>query len=301
MTFEGSASPPPPDKALPTLADLEVGLERSRRALLLETPDELERRLARGYRNGWFALAALAGGCLALTVLALLHPSPALVLLIPFGGLVLINWLRWLYRIRRGEHRLQTAPAVLLGKYSREEVAGLVRAASGRFPPGEQPVVFVRESRLGNADSNNSWLFDFWPRHNAIGLNSYLLHALDAEELRAVVLHELAHFHHHITPAGRNMGFVLLSWIPLLAGLFSAVGSPIWPLHLLLCALVHFGRSRALKRSAALSQVLELALSAPSHESVITDNRVMAESKAVRALIVGSSRGLDSARAVVSP
>jgi Zn-dependent protease with chaperone function len=257
MTLETLTSPP-----LLTFVDVELALGSARSARVLSSPEELELRLARGYRKGWLLLGALAAGCVGLTALALLHPLPLLPLLVPIGAVMILDWRRWVHGKRRDEHPLHSAPAELLGTYTRETVAELVQDASSRFPPGEQPAVFVRESRLANAGANNSWLFDHLPHHNAIFLHSHVLHAFDREELRAIVLHELSHFHRHMEPASRNVGFVLLSRIPLLAGLLSALFSPVWPLHLLLSGLVYLCQSRALRQSTSLSETRELACDA---------------------------------------
>ncbi len=41
-------------------------------------------------------------------------------------------------------------------------------------------------------------------RLNAIYLNTYILKALKKEELKAILVHELAHFHRYLSPLNRN-------------------------------------------------------------------------------------------------
>lgn len=130
----------------------------------------------------------------------------------------------------------EAADARLLGSYRAAELRRLLREASRPFERAgatDSPELYVVESREGDAATTNHLLFDGLRSLNAIVIGHHLLHALRPAELRALLAHELAHFHGHVAPLGRvslavhafaGVGaFGLIASIPALVG-----GAGLW-------------------------------------------------------------------------
>lgn len=109
----------------------------------------------------------------------------------------------------------------LLGRYSAEEIKTTVDSVGKKLGAKESPNLYISIDKSANATTTNSMFFNFLPRFNAIYLNSYLFNALKRNELKAILVHELAHFHRYMDVFTRN------TWIaiPLYTGLMFAVFS----------------------------------------------------------------------------
>jgi Zn-dependent protease with chaperone function len=96
------------------------------------------------------------------------------------------------------------APAKMRGGLKPRQIDELGKRVAERFGSKEKPNIFITIDKEANALSTNSMLLNFIPRFNAVFLNSYLFKALKPDEVRAILVHELAHFYRYIGPLGRN-------------------------------------------------------------------------------------------------
>ena len=82
-------------------------------------------------------------------------------------------------------------------------------------------VLSNRRADFMHALAANSMLLNFIPRYNAIFLNSYLVRALTRDQLRAILVHELAHFYRYMGPFGRNAWLAVFGSIAACVAVFS--------------------------------------------------------------------------------
>lgn len=101
-------------------------------------------------------------------------------------------------------YTLAATPDHLWGQYSAEEIRRFAHEAAQQLNGHEVPNLYIAVDKSANAMAVNSLLVNFIPRLNAIYLNSYLLKTLTPLELRAILAHELAHFHRYMSPLTRN-------------------------------------------------------------------------------------------------
>jgi Zn-dependent protease with chaperone function len=136
---------------------------------------------------------------------------------------------------------LDRADEQRLGKrFSIQDIRCIVRETSEAFSEArELPNIYLIESKEGNAKVANSLLLNFIRPLNALYMNTYLLHALSREELRAVIAHEMAHFYRYMSPYARHRigmylfigaaTFEFMLHVPseITTGWFSWIGAPI--------------------------------------------------------------------------
>jgi Zn-dependent protease with chaperone function len=122
-----------------------------------------------------------------------------------------------------GETRpFREASAGMRGGLEPRHVDALARKMGERFGSKEKPNVFIAVDKEANALSTNSMLLNFVPRFNAVFLNSYLCNALKPDELRAILVHELAHFYRYIGPLGRNAWLGIVGSVAACVALYAA-------------------------------------------------------------------------------
>ena len=177
-----------------------------RRRRLRRSPECLDVRLRALFLFQWLALLVILAASLGVLFefgpsLALEHPWAVTVVV-----LVAVGWHAWgLVALLRGEkHRYEDAPSELRGDLEPDEVEAIARTVGKRFGRREKPNVYVAIDKEANALAVNSMLLNRIPSFNAISLNSYLCRALSRDELRAILVHELAHFHRYMSPFARN-------------------------------------------------------------------------------------------------
>lgn len=208
---------------IPMLA--EMSLSRRDSAELRRSPQQREKRLRRLFRIQWLGFGALLAGSIALLVVfgpafAAEHP----VLFAVIVAVAVVLHVLELFGLLGGEAvRYREAPEEMRSVLQPDEVDSLARTVASRFGSTEAPNLYVAIDKQANALTANSMLLGFVPRYNAIFLNSYLFRALSREELRAVLVHELAHFHRYIGPFGRNAWLGVLGSVAACVGLFAAM------------------------------------------------------------------------------
>ncbi len=202
---------------------------------LRRTPDQRDLRLRRLFRLQWCGFVLLLAGSVAVLVILVpdfldAHPVAFSVVV----AVAVVKHVLELFGLLGGEaFRYRDAPEDLSGVLEPEELDSLTARVSERLGKSEKPNFYIAIDKEANAFSTNSMLFNSIPRYNAIFLNSYLFHAFSRDELRAVVVHELAHFYRYIGPLGRNawLGVVgsiaacvtLFSWVPELTEPWTAI------------------------------------------------------------------------------
>ncbi len=101
-------------------------------------------------------------------------------------------------------YKLEKAPKKWLPPFSPAEIRSLIEEAAMELGGVETPNIYISVDKTANASAINSMFANCFGRLNAIYLNTYILKALKKEELKAVLVHELAHFHRYISPLNRN-------------------------------------------------------------------------------------------------
>ena len=191
---------------------------------LRRSPRSLDLRLRLLFVFQWLGFLLLLG--VSAVILLELGPAFAVANPLAFSVIVVVAVGRhaWgLVGLLGGEaHRLEEAPEELRGALEPEEVEALVETVAQRFRRKAKPNLYVAIDQAANAFAANSMLFNFIPRYNAILLNSYLVRALTRDQLRAILVHELAHFYRYIGPFGRNAWLGAVGSIAACVGFFSA-------------------------------------------------------------------------------
>jgi Zn-dependent protease with chaperone function len=90
-----------------------------------------------------------------------------------------------------------------VGRYSSGQVIRLVTEVLQPYHDRETPTVFLTEPTEGNAFVVNSLFFNFVRPLNAVYLSRHLFRILQPGEIKAVLAHELAHFHRYFPPLAR--------------------------------------------------------------------------------------------------
>ena len=137
-------------------------------------------------------------------------PVPTAVVVLLAG---LYSWFRFYDDVLDGIEPGR-APPGLLGGYSAGELQDLLVETNEPFRRDfggtELPTLYVVESKEGNALTMKALILKFVRRLNAVYLDSHLLSILDREELRAVLAHELAHYHRYMSVFNRHFGLPIL-------------------------------------------------------------------------------------------
>lgn len=107
--------------------------------------------------------------------------------------------------MRINSRSLRSLPPGPIGTTTVEALHELVAETVREYPGREQPRVYVMGTDLPNAFAVNSLLVNLMGHHNAIFLTRGLLEQLSPDEIRAVYLHEVAHFHHFMYEDSRTM------------------------------------------------------------------------------------------------
>ena len=190
---------------------------------LRRTPRSLDLRLRLLFVFQWLGFLLLLG----ISAIVLLELGPdfaaanplafAVIVVVPAGKHIL-----GLLGLLGGEaHRLEEAPEELRAALEPEEVEALVQTVADRFRRKTKPNLYVLVDQAANALAANSMLLNFIPRYNAIYLNSYLVRALTRDQLRAILVHELAHFYRYMGPFGRNAWLAVVGSIAACVAVFS--------------------------------------------------------------------------------
>jgi Zn-dependent protease with chaperone function len=190
---------------------------------LRRTPRSLDLRLRLLFVLQWLVFLLLLG--VSAVVLLELGPDFAAANPLAFAVLVIVaagKHILGLVGLLGGEaHRLEEAPEDLRGALEPEEVETLVKTVARRFRRKAKPNLYVAIDQAANALAANSMLLNFIPRYNAIFLNSYLVRALTRDQLRAILVHELAHFYRYMGPFGRNAWLAVVGSIAACVAVFS--------------------------------------------------------------------------------
>ncbi len=193
------------------------------RELLLTSPGDLDRTIRRSnFRQRVLLSIVFACAAIALAFHGWFFPDQPyaiwflLLFPIPFhlGSAIILS--------ARRAVRVEKARPRLLGRFSVEVINDTARRVAARLGGVEVPNIYIRETREANASATNSRFCNFLPRLNAIHLNSILFRLLDENELKAVLAHELAHFHRYLGPLMRNM------WLVAFTAVSSGVGLAYW-------------------------------------------------------------------------
>jgi len=99
------------------------------------------------------------------------------------------------FALRLRSRRLGRMPSGAIGSITVDELKTIVSDAEREFAGRGQPSVYILNDDIPNAMAINTLILDLVPASNAIYLSKGLLEHLDKDEIRAVYLHELAHFH----------------------------------------------------------------------------------------------------------
>lgn len=134
------------------------------------------------------------------------------VLMAAMWALVIITPL---VAMRLGSTRVRASgggdPDAKIGSISRRDLQAIIADAERAFPGREQPAVYILQSSMPNAMAVNTRYADILPPFNAIYLTRPLLEALNKDEIRAVYMHELAHFHRYTYADARSKIGIYLS------------------------------------------------------------------------------------------
>ncbi len=161
--------------------------------------DELEQRVKRALHSERVSAWVLLAVSLGLVIFWFKHFAP----IIPWWGLgiftVSLFWLLGQSDIPGGV-LVEDADPEKLGKYTPEQIHAIVREVCETFYEKEIPSVYVVEDTAeAVAAVVNVDVLNFIRPWNAIYIGPHLLHALDPEELKAVLSHEMCHFSIHYT------------------------------------------------------------------------------------------------------
>jgi Zn-dependent protease with chaperone function len=108
-----------------------------------------------------------------------------------------------------------------IGKYSEEEVRSLAHAATKDLPSKlRNPRIFIADHKGTGAWTWLSLLWPGWERRKTIWITEGSLHYLEPDEIKALVVHEIAHHdpvNRYDIPGGWLFGdvalFALLTWV----------------------------------------------------------------------------------------
>jgi Zn-dependent protease with chaperone function len=101
-------------------------------------------------------------------------------------------------------------PSERVGRWSAGEVLRMMVELLQPHRDREQPNVYLTEGRYDGAYVVNSLFFDFIRPLNAVFVSRHLFRILRPIEIKAVLAHELAHFHRHIPLVSRTQMPVVL-------------------------------------------------------------------------------------------
>jgi Zn-dependent protease with chaperone function len=187
-------------------SELLASLGRRDARALRRAPTKLDFRLRCTFLFQWLGFAVLLAG--SVSILLVLGPGFAVdhPLLFPLVIVIAVGRHVWdLFGLLGVEaHPYRDAPEELRGALDPDEIDALYHAVEQRLGSRGAPNLYIAVDNEANAFSVNSMFLGFIPRYRAIFLNSYLCRALSRDELRAVLVHELAHFHRYSGPLGRN-------------------------------------------------------------------------------------------------
>ena len=137
---------------------------------------------------------------------------------IPIIGGVLFAWTTfWVFvqlDVPEGQLIDEVEPEKL-GLYTVEDLRQIVRRICASYKEPEVPNIYLVESAEGNAFVINVDLLNFVRPWNAVYIGTYLLFALETDELEAVLCHEMCHFSLHATFWNRYFylqPFVFAAW-----------------------------------------------------------------------------------------
>ncbi|MEM7182291.1 MAG: M48 family metalloprotease, partial [Spirochaetota bacterium] len=143
---------------------------------------------------------------------------------------------------------LKTVTKKYLGNYSKEELQALVQETLEPFSQNHKiPHIYISEEAEPNASTMNTIFFSAWKPFNSVHISSGLLSILQPNELKAILLHELAHFFHYMWPLRRMDFFVYLFLGLLPAYLFLQFEATsffifvLWGSAVYFCCLLTFG------------------------------------------------------------
>jgi Zn-dependent protease with chaperone function len=208
-----------------------------------DAAEELDGEISRLYRRDRVVYLALLLGIGAIWIVAwIFEPSGRRIAI---GVVVILSAaFRWfsLYKDLMTAVEPERASAEMLGRYTAEDLRDLLREVNEpfcrEFDSNQRPGLFVIESKLGNACAMKSPTLRFIRRLNAVLINSHLLSVLDRDELRAVVGHELAHYHrymslytrHHVVPILFSSSLVIWGSVLLCNGVWglAATSADVW-------------------------------------------------------------------------
>jgi Zn-dependent protease with chaperone function len=194
------------------------------RRRLLRSPRRLDLKLRFVFVLQWLGFLALLNSSILVLIehappIAVEHPIVfSITVMVAVGKHVL-----GLLGLFGGDARpFAEAPAEMRGGLEQKHVDAVARDVAERFGSKEKPNVFIAVDKEANALSTNSMLLNFVPHFNAVFLNSYLCRALRPDELRAILVHELAHFYRYIGPLGRNAWLGIVGSVTACVALYAA-------------------------------------------------------------------------------
>jgi Zn-dependent protease with chaperone function len=143
----------------------------------------------------WLLIAATLLSTLAFT----LPDGPFVFALRRAFGIGIVAWILiivipFLF-LRINSRPLRRVPPGPIGTTTGEALRAMVAEIAREHPGREQPRVYVMDIDVPNALAVNSLLVNLVGHHNAVYLTRGLLEYLSPDEIRAIYLHEIAHFH----------------------------------------------------------------------------------------------------------
>jgi Zn-dependent protease with chaperone function len=165
-----------------------------------------EAEFVRGDRIARRTLRVAAMATLAIVLGACLLPAGPVQKTLATGliigsviwALTVVDLLTLRLRSRPLTRMARRTPDATFGHVSASQLAAMVEDAGREFEGREQPAVYVLRAQAANACAINARYLDILAPFNAVYITTGLLARLDREEVRAVLLHELAHFHRYI-------------------------------------------------------------------------------------------------------
>lgn len=90
-----------------------------------------------------------------------------------------------------------------IGHFSKEELKNMIGSIFQEFKNTELPTIYIIKDKLSSPCTIDTYIFNFAKNVNAIYLPEYVFFILNAEELKSVILHEIAHFKKYMLPSER--------------------------------------------------------------------------------------------------